>query len=126
MNLPYTPVDGVTGAVSAQFDFVVGRTPTEPVDGAGGFLEAGAPSPAPLPVDHPRVPRLHLRGLRQPDAGGHGVGRAALCADPNEVIDRNRQTATEDGSLDLYVEAAAVRGFYHVAFRLPGANTGTP
>jgi hypothetical protein len=42
------------------------------------------------------------------------------------VIDRNKYTATANGSLDLYVEAKSAKGFYYVSFRVPGANTGTP
>jgi len=42
------------------------------------------------------------------------------------AIDRHRHTATNDGSLDLYVEAKAVKGLYTATFRVPGANVGTP
>ena len=42
------------------------------------------------------------------------------------TVDRNRQTATSEGTMNLYVAAAATKGFYHVSFRVPGANTGTP
>ncbi len=42
------------------------------------------------------------------------------------TIDRNKQTATSDGSLSFYVEQKAAKGFYCVSFRVPGANTGTP
>jgi len=45
---------------------------------------------------------------------------------PGSKLDRNIQTATAEGSLDLYVEKPSVKGFYHVAFRVPGANLGTP
>ena len=42
------------------------------------------------------------------------------------AIDRNIFTATADGTLHLFVEARAARGFYTASFRVPGANTGTP
>ncbi|MCI0744151.1 MAG: hypothetical protein L0Y58_01995 [Verrucomicrobia subdivision 3 bacterium] len=42
------------------------------------------------------------------------------------AIDRHKHTATAEGALSLYVEAKAVKGFYAVSFRVPGANTGTP
>jgi hypothetical protein len=29
-------------------------------------------------------------------------------------------------SPSIYLEAKAVKGFYYVSFRVPGANTGTP
>ncbi|MCC7376887.1 MAG: hypothetical protein IT581_19670 [Verrucomicrobiales bacterium] len=41
-------------------------------------------------------------------------------------VDRHKHTATADGTLDLFVEQKAIKGFYYVAFRVPGANTGTP
>src|SRR5260221_8884825 len=45
---------------------------------------------------------------------------------PASKRERNIHTAPADGSLDLFVERPSVKGFYYVAFRLPGANTGTP
>ena len=42
------------------------------------------------------------------------------------AIDRHKHTAASNGTLDLYVEAKSVKGFYTVSFRPPGANTGTP
>ena len=42
------------------------------------------------------------------------------------TIDRNRQTATADGTMTIYLVSAATKGCYHVSFRVPGANTGTP
>ena len=43
VNLTYTAVDGVTNAVGATFDFVVGLTPVEPAyPASGGFVTAGA------------------------------------------------------------------------------------
>ena len=42
------------------------------------------------------------------------------------TIDRNKHTATSDGTLNLYVEAKSAKAFYFVSFRVPGANTGTP
>ena len=31
-----------------------------------------------------------------------------------------------NGTLNLYLEEKAAKGFYYVSFRVPGANTGTP
>jgi hypothetical protein len=45
---------------------------------------------------------------------------------PTGAIDRHKHTAATAGSLSFYVEARAVKGFYRVSFRPPGANTGTP
>ena len=42
------------------------------------------------------------------------------------AIDRHIHTATSEGALDIFVEQKAVKGFYYVSFRVPGADTGTP
>jgi len=40
--------------------------------------------------------------------------------------DRNIHTSTSEGMLDPFMEQKAVKGFYHVAFRALGVDTGTP
>jgi hypothetical protein len=57
-----------------------------------------------------------------------GLGWAALPFAMSESgkVDRNIQTADSEATLNLYVEKPSVKGFYYVAFRVPGANTGTP
>ena len=42
------------------------------------------------------------------------------------TVYRSIHTATAEGSLELFVDSKAAKGFYHVSFRVPGANTGTP
>ena len=42
------------------------------------------------------------------------------------VIDRNIHSAASNGTLNLFVEQKALKNFYYVSFRVPGANTGTP
>ena len=42
------------------------------------------------------------------------------------TLDRNRHSITADGLLSIYVEERAVKDFYKVSFRVPGANIGTP
>ena len=56
------------------------------------------------------------------------LGWTALPFSMNQTgaVDRTIHTSTAAGSLELYVEAKAVKGFYYVSFRVPGANTGTP
>ena len=56
------------------------------------------------------------------------LGRQALpfALTATGTIDRNKHTATGDGSLSFYVEQKAARGFYSVSFRVPGANVGVP
>jgi len=42
------------------------------------------------------------------------------------AVNTNKITASSDGTLDLYVQEKAVKGFYYVSFRVPKANTGIP
>src|SRR5580765_6000782 len=42
------------------------------------------------------------------------------------TINTNKFTATSNGTLNLYLEEKAAKGFYYVSFRVPNANTGTP
>ena len=42
------------------------------------------------------------------------------------TINTNKFTATTNGTLHLFLEEKAAKGFYYVSFRVPGANTGTP
>jgi len=42
------------------------------------------------------------------------------------TINTNKITSATNGTLALYLEEKSVKGFYYVAFRVPGANTGTP
>ena len=132
VNLKYTPVDGVTNAVGAKFDFVVGRTPVEPTyPVSGGFLSQGMVVPGPGTVPRYKLTIPAYKGYTYEVYGNPTLAGLAWSALPFSLtatgaIDRNRQTVTEDGSLSLYVDAAATKGIYHVAFRMPGANTGTP
>jgi hypothetical protein len=42
------------------------------------------------------------------------------------AINTNKFTVSASGNLDLYLQEKAIKGFYYVSFRVPGANTGTP
>ena len=42
------------------------------------------------------------------------------------AINTNKFTASTNGTLNIYLEEKAAKGFYYVSFRVPGANTGTP
>lgn len=45
---------------------------------------------------------------------------------PTGAINTNKFTATSESTLNLFLAATATKGFYFVAFRVPGANTGIP
>ena len=132
--LDYTPVPSTTTSeVQATWDFVSGFTPVEPTyPGGGSLLMAGALVPGPV-VGNPRY-RLTMPAYANYTYEIYGnptlanLEWKALPFSLSETgsIDRHKHTATNNGSLDLFVEAKAVKGFYKVSFRVPGANTGTP
>ena len=61
-----------------------------------------------------------------PTLTGLGSQTLPFAVSETGAIDRNKHTATGDGTADFYVARKALRDFYYVAFRVPGANTGTP
>ena len=42
------------------------------------------------------------------------------------AVNTNKITSSTNGTLVRYLTQKAAKGFYYVAFRVPGANTGTP
>ena len=61
-----------------------------------------------------------------PTVGGLGWAALPFAMSESGKVDRNIHTAGSEGTLALYVEKPSVKGFYYVAFRVPGADTGTP
>jgi protocatechuate 3,4-dioxygenase beta subunit len=132
--LDFTAVPGTTtGEVQGTWDFVSGFTPVEPTyPGGGSLIAAGTLVAGPLGGN----PRYKITvpayvGYTYEIYGNPTVADLEWKALPFSLIqtgalDRHKQSATSQGSLDLYVEAKAVNGFYKVSFRVPGANTGTP
>jgi hypothetical protein len=132
--LDYAPLPGSTiGEMQANWDYVSGLAPVEPTYPNGGSMIVSG-----MPVDGPVGEPSRYR-LRIPAYSGYSyevyanptLGALAWAALPFSLtatgsIDRNIQTVDRDGTLDLYVEAKAVKGFYYISFRVPGANTGTP
>jgi protocatechuate 3,4-dioxygenase beta subunit len=132
ITLNYTTVDSTIGSVGATFDFAVGLTPTEPTYPNGGsFLAQGTmvtgPSSAPrFQLTIPAYTGYTYEIYANPTLADTAWGAVPFSLTQTGTIDRNRYTATSEGSLNLYVTAQALKGFYHVSFRVPGANTGTP
>ena len=130
--LNYAPVDGVTNAVGAVFDFVVGRTPVEPTRlASGSVLLPGTEVPGPNGASRYRLTIPAYAGYTYEVYTNPTVAETAWAAVPFALtqtgeVDRNRHTAAGEGPLSVYVDAKALKGRYHVSFRVPGANTGTP
>lgn len=146
VNLTYTTVDATTGAVAANFDFVVGLTPVEPAYPVGSFVIAGTPVAGPtnstrFQISIPAYTNYTYEVYGNPTLANVGnnitnwnsqyltnMSWAALPFSLSQagVVNTNKFTAPTNGTLNLYLEEKAVKGFYYVSFRLPGANTGTP
>lgn len=134
MLLDFTAVPGTTtGEVQAEWDFISGFTPVEPTYPGGGSLTLAGSVVAGPSGGNPRY-KLTLpayAGYTYEVYGNPTLAELEWKALPFAIsqtgsIDRHKHTATAEGTLDLYVEAKADRGFYKVTYRVPGANTGTP
>lgn len=132
--LTYNPVPGTTiGEVQTTWDIVMGFTPLDPsYPGGGSLMIAGAIVPGPT-AGSPRY-RLTFQAYANytyevysnPTFGGLGWAASAFSLTQIGSIDRHKYTATANGTLSLFMDAKAIKGFYLVSFRVPGANTGTP
>jgi protocatechuate 3,4-dioxygenase beta subunit len=146
VTLTYAAVPGTTtGEVYANFDFVRNATPTEPVYPGGSLLVAGTPVAGPtnstrFKVTIPAYANYTYEVYGNPtllDAGSvtninlpfrTNMSWAALpfALSQSASINTNKFTPATDGILNLFLPEKAEKGFYYVAFRVPGANTGTP
>lgn len=131
--LDYLPVEGTTtGEVYTNWDFISGYTPVEPTyPAAGGFLAQGERVTGPNGALRYKITINAYANYCYEIYGNPTLADLEWKALPFAIaqtgtIDRNKHVATAEGSLSFYVDAAAEKGFYKVAFRVPGANTGTP
>jgi protocatechuate 3,4-dioxygenase beta subunit len=131
--LTFTPVPGTaTGEEQTAWDIVMGLTPMDPMYPGGSLMVAGALVPGPaggspryrltVPADTNYTYEIY----GNPTLGALAWGALPFSLTQTGTIDRNKYTATSNGTLSLYVEAKSAKGFYYVSFRVPGANTGTP
>ena len=131
--LDFLPVEGTTtGEVYANWDFVSGFTPVEPTyPGSGGFIAAGQAVIGPNNTVRYKLTFPVYAGYCYEVYGNPTLADLEWAALPFSItqtgaIDRHKHVVTAEGSLSIYVEAEALKGFYKVSFRVPGANTGTP
>lgn len=132
----FTPVAGsVAGEQETNWDIVMGLTPFEqPYPGAedGVLVLAGIPVPAPaggktrFKITVPAQAGYSYEVYANPSHGSLGWSALPFALEAAAKLDRNIHTAKAEGSLELFVEKESVKGYYHVAFRMPGANLGTP
>jgi len=132
--LNFSAVPGTTtGQEQATWDFVSGFTPTEPIyPGSGSLVIAGTIVAGPAGghrryrLTVPAYVNYTYEIYGNPTLAELGWRALPFSLTETGAIDRNKHTASAEGSLNFYVEAPATRGFYAVSFRVPGANTGTP
>lgn len=134
MLLNFSAVPGTTtGEVTGTWDYVAGRTYTEPAyPGGGSLIVAGTPVDGPnngnarFKLTIPAYAGYSYEIYGNPTFADLGWQALPFSLTQTGTIDRHIHTATADGSLDVYVEQKATKGFYAVTFRVPGANTGSP
>ena len=132
--LDFTAVPGTTnGEVQATWDFVSGFTPVEPTYPGSRSVVTSATRVAGPAGGNPRY-RINVAGYSgytyeiyaNPTLADVEWKALPFSLSQTGAIDRHKHTAASDGGLSLYVETKAVKGFYKVSFRVPGANTGIP
>ena len=108
------------------------KTTVEPgYPGTGSLVITGTPVAGPANSTRFKISVPAYSGYTYEVYGNPTLGPLMWSALPFSVsqagaINTNKLTAGADGTQDLYVEEKAAKGFYYVAFRVPGANTGTP
>lgn len=126
--------DGIAGEQQTTWDIVMGLTPVEqPYPGAedGILVLAGTAMPAAggkprFKITVPAQSGYSYEVYADPTLGKLGWAALPFSLNATEKPDRNIHTAKAEGALDLFVEKESAKGYYHVAFRIPGANLGNP
>lgn len=128
MLLDFTAVSGgVAGETAAVWDYVAGRSYTEPAyPGGGQWVLAGVRVGERFRLTVPVYAGYSYEVYGNPTWADLGWRAMPFSLTAEGAVDRSIHTATAEGTLDLYVDAPAERGFYLVSFRVPGANTGSP
>jgi protocatechuate 3,4-dioxygenase beta subunit len=130
----YTQVAGTTtGEQETVWDYVAGRAFTEPTyPGTGSLVVSGKAVAASsggtdrFQVTVPVYAGYSYEVYGNPTLADLGGSCLPFSLNATGSVDRASYTATQDGVLTVYVDQKAVRGFYLVSFRVPGANLGTP
>jgi protocatechuate 3,4-dioxygenase beta subunit len=134
MLLDFTAVpETTTGEVQATWDFVSSFTPVEPTyPGSGSLTVAGVAVAGPtggndrFKISVPAYSGYSYEIYGNPTMAALSWAALPFSLSQTGTIDRSIHTATAEGTLDLFVEQKSTKGFYYVAFRVCGANTGTP
>jgi protocatechuate 3,4-dioxygenase beta subunit len=128
----FTPVDDAPGEVQAHWDIVMGQTPMYPsYPGGGNFVIAGKPVVGPsnsvrFMLTVPVYTNYTYEVYGNPTLADLSWAALPFSLSQFGAVDTNKVTATANGTMTLFLQERAAKGFYQVAFRVPGANTGTP
>jgi len=143
----YTIVDSATGAEGTSWDIIMNYTPVDPTyPGGGSFVVAGTAVAGPtnstrFKIGIPAYTNYTYEVYGNPTTLGLGneltnwtapyltnMSWAALpfALSQTGTVNTNKFTAPTNGTLNIYLATKAAKGFYYVAFRPPGANTGIP
>jgi len=120
--LSFLPVEGTgTGEARTDWDFVSGCTPVEPTyPPPGGFIAVGLAVAGPNNTVRYKLTIPACTGYCYEVYGNPTLADVEWAALPLSLtqtgsIDRHKHVATAEGSLPIYVEAAATKGFYEVS-----------
>ena len=132
----FKPVAGsVIGEMETTWDIMMGVIPIEPSfpnTPGGSLVVVGVPVAAAsggqqrFKITIPGYAGYSYEVYSNPTMGNLGWAALPFSMSETGKVDRNIQTVGADGAMSVFVDCPSAKGFYYVAFRLPGANTGTP
>ena len=132
--------------VATSWDIIMNYTPVDPTYPGGSLLIAGTPVAGPtnstrFKLSVPAYTNYTYEIYGNPTLANVGnnitnlsssfltnMSWAALPFSLSQAgaLNTNRYTAPSNGTLNLYLQEKAAKGYYYVSFRVPGANRGTP
>ena len=126
--------DSAVHEEAATWDIVMGVTPVEPTypETEEGSLMIDAKEVRTsdgrtrYQVSLPGYSGYSYEVYANPTMGSLGWAALPFSIDRESSVDRNIITAEKEGPLTFFVDKPSIKGVYHVAFRVPGANAGTP
>ena len=115
---------------TSEFSIKPGRTGVGCAGRPSGLVGAAVPGPSAGSLRYrltfPAYANYTYEVYGNPTFAGLGWAASPFSLTQTGAIDRHKFTATANGTLNLFVDAKAIKGFYLVSFRVPNANTGTP
>lgn len=136
ITLDFSPLPGSevgAGEEFTEWDIVVGAIPEDvphPSQNGNGLEVEGQPVTTPdgtvFKLSFQAVKGYSYEVYSNPEMRPLSWQAVAFSLSPEAPVSNNIITASSDSVLELFVKQPTDSGFYFVAFRVPGANTGTP